>query len=159
MYQHETQPITSRLAIMSVAHMPFSNIIATSTNIVLHFICSSLPCGKKSNNSSPFWMFLHTLFSSKPLLHFTLTSQWTCHLECMTHNLRDSKNDHFACCINFKFRKKPFLVYKVFNGSYVNHMFKNKRNSKMSILKSWTLLNVDWTQGYMIICVNGHTWI
>jgi hypothetical protein len=114
--KHETQPITSGLAIMSVAHMPFPNIIATSTNIVLHLIGSLLPCGKKSNNSSPFWMFLHTLFSSKPLLHFTLTSQWTCHLECMTHNLRDSKNDRFACCINFKFRKKPFLVYMVFNG-------------------------------------------
>ncbi len=97
--------------------MPFSNIIATSTNLVLHLIGSLLPCGKKSHNSSPFLDVLaHLIFINIPPtldIDFSMSMPFGVY-DPTIH--KDSKNDCFACCINFKFRKKPFLVYKVFNG-------------------------------------------
>jgi len=56
---------------MSVAHMPFSNIIATSTNIVLHLIGSLLPCGKKVQQLLPFFDVLaHVIVIKTPLTFY-----------------------------------------------------------------------------------------
>jgi hypothetical protein len=119
--------------------MPFSNIIATSTNVVIHLIGSLFASWEKVHQLLPFLDVLaHLIFIKTPptfYIDFSMSMPFGVY-DPTIH--KTQKLICFVCCINFKFRRKPFLVDEVFNGSSVNNTFKNKRNSKMSPLKSRT---------------------